>query len=72
MKESWASADTNDYWNPFLGHQGPAPTYVNSLNELEGNNLRDALSERLPFQPDGSISMSARAWAASSQVEHPK
>jgi SAM-dependent methyltransferase len=60
--------DFNDYWNPFLGHEGPAPTYVTSLDEVERNNLRDALSERLPIQPDGSISMSARAWAASGQV----
>jgi len=60
--------DFDDYWKPFLGGQGPAPTYVASLDESEKNNLRDALSERLPIQSDGSIIMFARAWAASSQV----
>ena len=58
----------DDYWKPFLGGQGPAPTYVKPLNESERNNLRDALHDRLPIQSDGSISMFARAWAASSQV----
>ena len=60
--------DFDDYWKPFLGGQGPAPTYVTSLDESEKNNLRDGLSERLPIQSDGSIIMFARAWAASSQV----
>ena len=60
--------DFDDYWKPFLGGQGPAPTYVASLDEAEMCNLRDALRDRLPIQPDGSVPMSARAWAAKSQV----
>ena len=34
--------DFDDYWNPFLGGQGPAPTYVASLPE----DRREALRER--------------------------
>ena len=60
--------DFNDYWNPFLGGQGPAPSYVKSLNRTERNKLRDLLHERLPFQVDGSIPMGARAWAAMGQT----
>jgi len=58
----------DDYWKPFLGGQGPAPTYVSSLHPSERNKLRDALHERLPIRPDGSIPMLARAWAACGHV----
>jgi SAM-dependent methyltransferase len=61
--------DFDDYWKPFLGGQGPAPTYVQSLDKSERIKLRDALLERLPIQVDGSISMLARAWAAKGIVE---
>ena len=56
-------ADFDDYWNPFLGGQGPAPTYVSKLKESEREALKDALKNRLPMKEDGSILMSARAWA---------
>lgn len=56
--------DFNDYWRPFLGGQGPGPTYVLNLKESERNKLRDALMQRLPIKKDGSIALSARAWAA--------
>jgi hypothetical protein len=54
----------DDYWKPFLGGQGPAPTYVLSLNESDRNRLRDYLYEQLPIHEDGSIPLIARAWAA--------
>lgn len=60
--------DFDDYWKPFLGGQGPAPTYVLSLDESEKSKLRDVLYERLPILTDGSIPMVARAWAAKGQV----
>jgi ubiquinone/menaquinone biosynthesis C-methylase UbiE len=60
--------DFDDYWKPFLGGQGPAPSFVMSLNEAEKNKLRNALKSRLPTQPDDSISMVARAWAAKGQI----
>jgi ubiquinone/menaquinone biosynthesis C-methylase UbiE len=56
--------DFDDYWKPFLGGQGPAPTYVLSLNESDRARLRDNLHDRLPIRQDGSIPMVARAWAA--------
>jgi SAM-dependent methyltransferase len=60
--------DFDDYWNPFLGGQGPAPSYAMSLDEVSRNRLRDRIRERLPIQPDGSIPLVARAWAIQSRV----
>lgn len=55
--------DFDDYWRPFLGGQGVAPRYVMSLSEDVRIRLREALRERLPTAPDGSIALRARAWA---------
>jgi len=52
-----------DYWKPFLGGQGPAPTYVSKLEDTERNRLRETLAKRLPVNEDGSIVLAARAWA---------
>ena len=52
-----------DYWVPFLGGQGPAPGYAMSLPEEERMLLRERLRERLPIAVDGSILLTARAWA---------
>jgi len=56
-------SDFYDYWKPFLGGQGPAPTYVSRLDDSERNHLRQELEQRLPVKEDGSILLSARAWA---------
>lgn len=56
-------ANFDDYWQPFLGGQGPAPTYVAKLTDSEKSELRDALMGRLPIETDGSIPLVARAWA---------
>jgi SAM-dependent methyltransferase len=56
-------ADFDDYWRPFLGGQGPAPGYAMSLPEERRDALRDRLRERLPAGFDGSIALTARAWA---------
>lgn len=61
-------ADFDEYWQPFLGGQGPAPAYVMSLEESARTRLRDRLRERLPIAPNGSISLTARAWAVRSRV----
>lgn len=53
----------DDYWNPFLGGQGPAPAYAMSLSEDHRNALRDRIRETLPIASDGSIPLIARAWA---------
>lgn len=55
--------DFDDYWLPFLGGQGPAPSYVMSLSEEHRAALREQIRARLPFAPDGSIPLVARAWA---------
>lgn len=55
--------DFADYWTPFLGGQGPAPAYLASLPEDGRAALRETLRERLPIQPDGTIPLTARAWA---------
>ena len=60
--------DFDDYWKPFLGGQGPAPSFVLSLDEEEKNMLRNILKARLPARLDGAISMVARAWAAKGQI----
>ena len=53
----------DDYWRPFLGAQGPAPGYAASLPEEHRRALRDLVSDRLPRGRDGSIRLTARAWA---------
>ncbi|MGA7671727.1 MAG: methyltransferase domain-containing protein [Nitrolancea sp.] len=57
-------ADFDDYWTPFLGGQGPAPAYAASLSDTRRIELRKRIRASLPTQPDGSISLIARAWAA--------
>jgi trans-aconitate methyltransferase len=54
----------DDYWSPFLGGQGVAPAYLRSLAEPDQEELREAVRERLPIEADGSIRLTARAWAA--------
>lgn len=60
--------DLDDYWQPFLGGQGPAPTYVQTLSETDRERLRRHLLDRLPAQVDGSIILQARAWAGRGYV----
>lgn len=57
-----------DYWNPFLGGQGPASAYVTSLDEEGRTRLRDRLRARLPIGADGSVALTARAWAVRGTV----
>jgi SAM-dependent methyltransferase len=58
----------DDYWQPFLGGQGPAPAYAMSLTEDVRSRLRDRLHERIPTTADGTISLDARAWAIRGSV----
>jgi SAM-dependent methyltransferase len=58
----------DEYWQPFLGGQGPAPAYAISLGETTRGRLRDRIRERIPLQADGSISLTARAWAVRATV----
>ena len=53
----------DDYWQPFLGGQGPAPAYTMSLDETARERLRESIRKRLPTAANGSIALTARAWA---------
>lgn len=60
--------DFDDYWLPFLGKQGAAPTYLASLNEEKRGRIRDVLKTRLVPDASESIAMTARAWAVQGEV----
>ena len=55
--------DFDDLWSPFLGGQGPAPTYCGTLVEEPRAALRERLRAALPIAADGTISLVARAFA---------
>ena len=57
-------SDFDDYWSPFLGGQGPAPTYCASLSGDQRARLREQIRSMLPIERDGTIRLLARAWAA--------
>lgn len=61
-------ASFGDYWQPFLGGQGPAPSYLSSLDAAAQQRLRERLRQRIAANADGSISMAARAWAVRGRV----
>jgi len=52
-----------DYWTPFLGKQGAAPTYLASLEAQTQGEIRSWLQARLTPSPDGTLALRARAWA---------
>jgi len=56
-------ASFDDYWQPFLGGQGPAPAYAMSLDESARARLRERIRERIPTAASGAISLTARVWA---------
>jgi hypothetical protein len=58
----------DEYWQPFLGGQGPAPAYAMSLDETARTRLRDRIRARVPVAANGSISLTARAWATRATV----
>jgi SAM-dependent methyltransferase len=63
-----AFASFDDYWHPFLGGTGPAPSYVASLDANRRSALARKLAETLRREPDGSIALTARAWAVRGAV----
>jgi SAM-dependent methyltransferase len=58
----------DDYWQPFLGNVGSAPVYVASLAPKDRQQLKDRLSQSLPVDAQGTISLLARAWAVKGSV----
>ena len=61
-------ANFEDYWKPFLGGTGPAPSYVASLHPDLRTALEQSLKEKLPAATDGTIALTARAWAIRGMV----
>ena len=61
--------DFADYWTPFVGGPGPAPGYLASLPTERQQDLARRLAATLPRNEDGSIALTARAWAARGQKE---
>jgi hypothetical protein len=57
-------ADFDDYWQPFLAGQGPAPAHAMHLQPAQREGVRALLRERLPVRPDGAVVLQARAWVA--------
>jgi SAM-dependent methyltransferase len=56
-------SDFADFWAPFLGGTGPAPSYVAGLELRQREALAEHLERSLPREPDASICLTARAWA---------
>ncbi len=51
-----------ELWTPFLGGTGPAPSYLATLESPQREALAARLERSLPREPDGTISLVARAW----------
>lgn len=58
--------DFEDFWTPFLGGQGAAPTYLASLDRETQVRIRDVVRAGLPRQ--GKIELTARAWVVRATV----
>ena len=56
-------ANFDAYWTPFTSGQGPAPGYLVSLPANRQAALRELARNRLPIAPDGTITLTCRAWA---------
>ena len=54
--------DFDDFWSPFLGKQGAAPTYLASVDEATRERIRALLQSRLVPSANGKIALTARAW----------
>ena len=56
-------SDFEDFWSPLLSGTSKTQQYVSGLAEDLRLRLRDRLKRRLPIQSDGTIHLSAKAWA---------
>ena len=53
----------DDYWTPFLGKTGAAPTYLASVDSDVRERIRLCLESRLALTRAGRIELTAQAWA---------
>jgi ubiquinone/menaquinone biosynthesis C-methylase UbiE len=65
LEASASYDDFSDFWDPFTFGVGPAGQHLASLSPEDQEKLREACRERLP---DGSFSLTARAWYAVGRV----
>ena len=63
-----AFQDFDDYWKPFLGRTGAAPSYLASVGVEVQERIRRYLKSRLASTRGGPIGLSARAWAVQGLV----
>jgi ubiquinone/menaquinone biosynthesis C-methylase UbiE len=56
-------ADFDDFWQPFLGAQGSISKFFRSRDDAGKEAIRRRLLEQLPISADGTIPLTARAWA---------
>lgn len=63
--------DFHDYWTPFLGRTGAAPTYLASVDDEVRERIRLHLKSRLAATRNGPIALTARAWAVRGGVNRP-
>ena len=57
-------ADFEDYWQPFLGGQGPVGTYFANLAPARKAQIKEAVRDAYcSGSPDGPRSLTASAWA---------
>ena len=59
----------DDYWNPFLGGQGPAPGYLASINKDLQDQIKNTIFKKLSVGPNDPIQLLARAIAVSGIYE---
>lgn len=52
----------DDYWQPFLGGQGAAPTWLAAQDAGVQEKIRATLERSLPRSAEGRIALTARAW----------
>jgi SAM-dependent methyltransferase len=56
-------ANFEDYWEPFLGGTGPAPSYVAALDRVHRDRLEESLRSRLRSKGDEGLVLRAAAHA---------
>lgn len=66
IRTEFASFD--DFWRPFLGGPGPAPSYVASLDADRRTALARHLQSALPRGAGGTVPLVALAWAVRGTV----
>jgi SAM-dependent methyltransferase len=51
-----------EFWTPFLGGTGPAPSYLATLESPQREAVATRLERSLAREPDGTIDLVANAW----------